>query len=461
MDRARVAVLAAMTAAALALAACGSVASSDGAGAPPTSTTRPKLVLAATGQPVGTAAGAPSADAAMPALFPWRSTRLELSAALPDLGATAVVRRMRAHTVTQGDVRRFAAALGLAGTPVRSANGWTVIGARGTLSFFVSDGDVRVSYEPGMPGAVAGSGAGGSSGGGSTGVMPLEPPVGVVDPGGPIKIAPVKPPVPVPTPAPTPSPTTVAAQPSPPVDVPNAAAAEKAARALLGGLGVLAGQNWSAATVDDSGSLAFACAPGLACPDTRPQVTARTVTFSLLVDGARVDGIDWSVTLGEHSVVESLDGEWVTPDAIGSYPLRSTAAVFADLQHGTARHAGPQPMVPLIGRNAGGLGIGSPATSLPSSPPASSVQITGVSRGVARWDASENGRTVIDLVPTYRFHTRVGGAASADIEVLALDPAAATFAQPVPSRVPTPGKPLPGGAVPASPGAVEPATPAP
>src|SRR6185503_12969829 len=104
-------------------------------------------------------------------------------------------------------------------------------------------------------------------------------------------------------------------------DVPDAAAAEKAARALLDGLGVFAGQNWSA-TVDDSGSLAFACAPGLACPDMRPRVTARTVTFSLFVDGARVDGIDWSVTLGEHSVVESLDGEWATPDAIGSYPLR-------------------------------------------------------------------------------------------------------------------------------------------
>src|SRR5258708_313744 len=195
MDRTRGAVLAAMTGAALALAACGSVGPSEKAGGAPPSTTNPKLELAASGQAAATAAAVPAADAAMPAIFPQPSTGLELRGALPDLGATGVVRQLRGHAVGAADVRRFAAALGLAGTPVQDANGWTVQGARGTLSLFGSDGDTRVSYQQLIPGAITGSGSGGSGSGGSTTSGSIGvPPVGIVTNGGPIKVLPGSPP---------------------------------------------------------------------------------------------------------------------------------------------------------------------------------------------------------------------------------------------------------------------------
>ena len=61
-----------------------------------------------------------------------------------------------------------------------------------------------------------------------------------------------------------------------------------------------------------------------------------------------------------------------------------------------------------------------------------------MSLGLARWDAVDGDQNVIDIVPTYVFHTAVDGAAS-DVEELALDPAAIDFANPI-TPVPQPGK---------------------
>ena len=85
------------------------------------------------------------------------------------------------------------------------------------------------------------------------------------------------------------------------------------------------------------------------CPTGPPEASARTVTLSLMLNGTRVDGVDWSVTIGEHRRIESIYGEWATPAALRNYPLRSTAAVFTDLQHGTAKYVGPQPMMATSG----------------------------------------------------------------------------------------------------------------
>jgi hypothetical protein len=75
--------------------------------------------------------------------------------------------------------------------------------------------------------------------------------------------------------------------------------------------------------------------------------------------------------------------------------------------------------------------------------PAVAVHITGVSLGIARWDAYDGGDAIVDLVPTYRFHARVDGNASYDIVVLALAPAAVTFTNPAPKPEPLPGEPMP------------------
>ena len=72
--------------------------------------------------------------------------------------------------------------------------------------------------------------------------------------------------------------------------------------------------------------------------------------------------------------------------------------------------------------------------------------MTGVSLGLAHWNAVDAGSDVIDLVPVYVFHTRVNGDDSSDVEVLALDPGVITFTTvqpPVPEPLPAQIVPTP------------------
>ncbi len=387
-------------------AACGSAAQS-GLDASTGTTSPPKrLELATAG------AGTPSAEGGASAIFPVRPTTYELDVKLPDLGPSALVRRMKGLPATSIDVQRFATALGLQGSPTRTPTGWEVQGTEAMLAFVVTAGRTDVSYSLGVPGAVGGSV--GASGGGVTN-------------GGSGSAT-----------TPVPSPPVDISQPAPPVDVPSSDEARTIARELFDRLGVLAGQSWST-DVNDSGGIAIACAVGVPCPSVRPEVFARTVTFTLMLDGTRVDGVNWSVTIGEHRRIESLNGQWAAPAPLGSYPLRSTAAVFADLRNGTARYTGPQPMRALSDAAA----TGAPTSKMSPKLPAVAVHITGVSLGIARWDAYDGGDAIVDLVPTYRFHARVDGNASYDIVVLALDPAAVTFTKPAPKPEPLPAEPMP------------------
>ena len=75
--------------------------------------------------------------------------------------------------------------------------------------------------------------------------------------------------------------------------------------------------------------------------------------------------------------------------------------------------------------------------------PSVSVHVTGVSLGLARWDAYEGGHLIVDLAPTYRFHARIAGGSTYDIEVLALDPSTVTFTNPGPTPEPLPAQPAP------------------
>lgn len=405
--------------------ACGGSGVTSGPGGPPTTSSHPpKLKLAAAAQE-----SAPTADAVGgAALYPERLTKYVLDGTLPDLGATARVRRMKAHSLDAPAVQRFADALGVAGTPTRTPEGWQVQGADAILRFDIAGGVVSMSYSGGVPGA-----AGGSTGSGTAAVSgpetkPVPPATGVVP------TDPVVDPPPVP--------------PAAPVDVPSAADAETMARALLDRFGVLSGQDWSTDT-NDSGGVVSACPAGVPCPMVPPVVSARTVTFSLIVDGMRVDGVQWSVTIGEHRRIEYVNGEWATPTDLGDYPLRSAAAVFADLQQGKARYATPIPMMAMdTGTTAGAVPDISPMPPAPmppsplppsplpstptSIPPAIVVHVSGVSLGLARWNADDAGVSVVDLVPTYRFRARVDGGEPYDIVLLALDPSATTFTKSVP-----------------------------
>jgi hypothetical protein len=425
--RVRVASFARLASAVLVAGACGSAARSGGG--PPTVTTSPpaKLALAS-----ASPAAAPSAEGAAPAIFPVRPSSYVLDAALPGLGSHAVVRRMTAHTVSEDDVQRFARALGLTAAAMRSSTGWEVQEPSGNLTFAVTDDGVEVSYAYGAPGLAGGSSPGSVGASGSGAAIPQ----GAVANGPITKAAPPLPSGPITSSAPA-----VFAQPAPPVDVPSPAVARDIARGLLDNLGVLAGQSWST-EVNDSGGVAVSCAVGTRCPAVTPQVSARTVTFSLVLDGTRVADVAWSVTIGEHRRIESLNGEWAFPESLGTFALRSTAAVFADLQSGKARYAGPQPMMAVEGARAG-----TPASATPSMPARVIEHITGVSSGIARWNAYDHGHVVVDLVPTYRFHSRVDGGTPYDIEVLALDPGVVTFIHPSPTPEPLPAQVAPPGDV--------------
>jgi len=400
MYRGRLVVISSALVAGLIAGACGSAARSGNGSATATTFPGGKLDLA-----VAPRTAAPSGDGAGAAIAPVRPTKYVVDAKLADLGVGAAAWRMHAHAVSMPDVQRFASVLGLPGVPVRTSAGWEVQDTDALLSVAVTAGSATVSYSSGAPGV-----AGGSAGSAGTSTSP-----GAVA-NGPLSVA-------------------------PPVDVPDAADATSIARGLLDRLGVLGGQKWSTA-VSDSGGVAAACAVGVPCPAVPAEVFARTVAFSLMLHGTRVAGLDWSVTIGQHRRVESMNGEWAAPADIGSYPLRSTAAVFTDLQRGTAKFAGPQPMMAM----SGAPGVGAP-TIMPASPnptvPAVTVQVTEVALGVARWDAYDTGRPVVDLVPTYRFHARVDGGSTYDIEVLALEPGAVTFTNSLPTPKPLPAQPAP------------------
>jgi hypothetical protein len=359
---------------------------------------------------------APAAGRVGTAIYPQRPTTYVLDGTLADLGTTAPVRKLVAHDVSAADLARIAAALGMHGTPQPTATGYELRAGDATLTVDTSGATTMIDYATGVATAVSGGGSGSTNGSSI-------PPSAKTDPATPAPV-PLPPPEPVPLPLPTIP---------PPVDVPSAADATDIAQTLLDNLGVLDGRQWSHSVLN-ADAVVSSCPPGADCPTQAPSpIYSRMVTYQLVVDGVAVPGVNWSITIGEHKRVEYLSGSWVRAQDPVSYPLRSTANVFDDLQHDRAHYAGPQPM----------LAQGAPeiaphnALTLPETAPALEVHITGVSLGVARTDGTENGKAVAYLVPTYRFHAAVAHGAPYDIEVIALDPPSFTIT-PDPGAVPQP-----------------------
>ena len=410
------------------LAGCGSVDHSGaGSGGSLTSSAgKLQLAAAAIGSPFMAVAGAPDT-------FPLPPMRYVLDRPLASLGASATVWRMTAHTLSASDVRHFGAELGLTAAVTRTPTGWQVNDANSSLTFLVNDSAVGVSYSLGVANVTGVTGVAGGSGG-AAGLNPVGGAVPASAPGAPggSTAAPL---------APTPIAGGASPTLAPPVDVPSADQAQNTARALLDRLGVLAGQQWST-DVNDGGAIAVACSVGQPCPTNAAQVFARTVTFSLMLDGMGVGGVDWSVTIGEHGRIESLDGKWATPVPDGSYPLLATDAAFGELQRGDAHYVGGQPMMayaaPLADIPAGAGSAG------PPSPASIVIHITAVSVGLARWDGYLHGSPTVNLVPTYRFRATGDQTPSYDIEVLALSPNTVTFSPaPKPPVAPQPAQPAP------------------
>ena len=143
--------------------ACGT---SRPSGRSSTPTTTAKLRLAGTGR-----SAAPSADASAgsTAIYRVGPTRYVLDGTLADLGTSAPVLRLDAHPVTEADVQRFADALGLTGSPVRTPGGWEVRSADALLTVDTANGAPQISFSRGVPNSVDGSTGSGSSSSGSSG----------------------------------------------------------------------------------------------------------------------------------------------------------------------------------------------------------------------------------------------------------------------------------------------------
>jgi len=410
MHKSRTIVLASLSVGAITLSACGATTSHR------SSPAAPKLSLLEG-----------SAKAAGPALYPQQPTRYVLDGPLTDLGPVAAVLKLVGHDVTTVDLAAMSSALGMHATPVRTETGWELRAGEALLTV-TTRGVTSVAYtSTGATGSSPGSVGSGSAGGAGTGTSsPGNPSTGVSAPPPPI------------LPPAAPSSTTLATEtvtsttlPTP-VGVPSADDAVNMAQALLGDLGVLNGQQWSH-TESDVGGITVSCPPGTECNPTPSPVTARTVTYALVVNGVQVPSVSWSVTIGEHRRVESVSGTWAQLASVGTYPLRSTQNVYDDLQSGHAQYVGPQPLAATAGPDA---------TTVVTTPlPAIEVHITGVALGLARWDGLDNSQAVAYLVPTYRFHAKVAEGSPYDIELLALDPASFAIVAPLTTGGPTSSQP--------------------
>jgi hypothetical protein len=407
------------------LAACGSSAGKPATAPPATNPLRLSLVTAG--------------DEAKAALYPQQQPRYVLDGTLADLGTSAPVRRLVGHDVSEADVARIAATLGLDAAPTRTDWGYEVRDGDALLMVETESGATWIDYSSAGNAGVdsRGGSSAGSSGSGSSDPSSGDGDVAPAKPAPDTPVAPDGPDAPV-SDEPTPPLPTI----PPPVDVPNADDAVQIAQSLLDDLGVLDGQQWAHDVIDTSTDIAVACAPDAPCPEPAPApVSQRTVTFDLEVDGTRVPGVGWNVTVGSHRRVEALSGTWAAPEPAGDYALRSTDAVFEDLRNGRAQFIGVQALTANTAAEPSATDAIEPGAIEPGVVPEPrpiepvETRITGVALGIARWDGTEGGRPVVYLVPTYLFHAAEfhagSGDSSYDIEVLALDPAGFTISEPV------------------------------
>jgi hypothetical protein len=423
--------------------ACGSSAAKSGGASP---TTLPKLFLEKAG---GNTSAAD--DARAPGALAVRPMSYVLDGTLPDLGSKGTVYRWTAHSVTLDDVNRFAHALGIDASATTTPDGFQASGNDSTLLVSTSGGTASVSYYPGTidsgggssgsSGASTGSAGSGTASDGSSSVAPIPPDVHTTIPS-PITTVPNK------LTAPT------------PVDVPSAHDAEGVARSLLDSMGVLDGQQWDS-EVTDGGGIAISCVVGEKCTGDPASVSSRDVAFHLSINGVRAEGVDWSVSVGDHSKIESVYGEWGSADVIGAYALRTTAAAFDALKAGDTGSGGPEPLAGEVPVQAQGEPATAPTSTVDNSstvdqpttyptdtlpvPDPLVVHVTGVSLGVARWQTVAGDQIGVDLVPTYVFHTRDESGNTSDVSVLALDPGAITFAEPPGPVTSVPGSTSGGG----------------
>lgn len=343
------------------------------------------------------AGAAPAMGIAEPiAPYPGR-VEYRVGGTLPALPSSAPAYHLTA-TATDSQVSTLARALGVDGTVVSDASGWTVTGRTTTL---------RVERGGGVPWTLAGQGGGGVA---VSGCAVAAPPQPAVPPGARVTVPPFQPPS---CPSPTPVP-----------GLPSKTQAEQEVRTDLEN----AGLDVSGASVEASGG-----------------ITEWFVSVVPAVDGVPLSGAPLSLTVGPHGGLLSGSGWLAAPVSAGDYPLVGVSAGLDRLrQGGWVLRGGPGPM-PLIGVAEGGSNAASkaappPQTIAPAVPavpvkplpapvakppvavpppvavvspaplPTTVLTVTGVHLGLA-WGTPAGAASGSDvwLVPVYVFELEGGG----------------------------------------------------
>jgi|GEM_PF-5878016 hypothetical protein len=351
---------------------------------------------------------------------------------LPNLPTEAKVSKLVGPPVDANTVAAWAKTLQVDG-PTKAvttgpAHGWAVTGTTGVLSVAENPGTWFLGFQAGEPGGVSGSSPGAGSGSGS-GSLSTD--------GQPSSVAPT----------------------DRPQDLPSDADARRIGEQTLRELGVLDG-DWEY-EVRDGGSVgvAVSCAAGQTCTDVPSEsfVVSRALVAHRVIDGHRADGLEWTVDIGDHSVIDNVSGTLTNVEAVGNYPLRPISAAIDGIRNGTG-YRGP---VPMNAAGPGSVAIGAPecgpavdcAAPIPICADPCPVQdititITNVALGTQLWMGGDPANPISYLVPTYHFtgHDESGAPWSTDVLALG-DDALAT---------PKPSAPVPSSPGPNKPGTVEP-----
>ena len=404
----------------------------------------PKLALTV----VSGSGSSATADGARSSLVVNARFHYVVDTTLANLPAEAKVSRLVGPSVDANTVAAWAKTLDVDG-PTKavtdgSARGWTVRGTAGMLSVAENPG---TSYFGFQAGDLQGDNSSGSSpGAGSSSTS--SPSTGAESGSGPGSLSTDGQPSSV---APTPR----------PQDLPSEADARRIGEETLRDLGVLDG-DWEYEVIDGATvGVAVSCAAGQICADVSPErfVLGRALIAHRVIDGHRVDGLEWTVDIGDHSVINNVSGTLATIDAVANYPLRPTSAAIDDIRNGTG-YGGPVPMgaadttSAVIGAPECGPAVecAAPTPICPDPCPAQNItiSITNVALGTQLWMGGDPARPTSYLVPTYHFTGHDESGAPWTTDVLALrDDALATPTSSTPtSSTPTGAAPEPSTTVP-------------
>ncbi len=338
------------------------------------------------------------AEASMRALASNVTTRYVIDGTLADPPATAGVSKITAEPITGAEVAAWARTLGISTPPERDQSGpldsWRAVDTDGALTVSTTGSTWLFDYHRGDQGAGSSPGAPGPA---------VEPDAPTSD---------VEPPA---TTGPDATTFDIARP-----DLPDAATVRRNGIATLTDLAALDGADWAYA-VRDGGTVgvASACVAGDTCGRAEQVFTlSRQLVATRVIDGRRVDGLDWIVDFGDGGRIENVTGTIAAVRRIGDYPLRSVSDAVASLNAGIG--GGPVPLDSI----EPDLAVAPCDVATDCAPREVTITISGVDVGTALWFGGSDDSPSEYLVPTFRFtgHDDAGNAWTAN--VLALTDAA-------------------------------------